>query len=213
MNSWRLGLSFEPHPPFQVPDPAISMNGFSPLGPFPEAQRDFFQVQAAHARHCTCRGKHRRARSCRLQRHHSSNRAVHWFWQTEASLKLWTPEIYESFSCPITVIRDVPVDKLDQLRGSRHIRPCLHFDFEVQTVLRELGWGWNFFKSSSKPAELRAQTDSGHQLPVDRIRFCVMCCAERVSWPRHETRNLQAEAEENVGRLLNDSGPNYLHSG
>jgi hypothetical protein len=84
------------------------------------------------------------------------------------------------------------------LKNVKDLRPLLHFDFEIETQIRELGWGWNFFKRSSKPAELRAQTDSGQQLPMDKISFCVTCCAEKINWPRYQTRNLQAEAEEEV---------------
>ncbi len=149
-----------------------------------------------HARHCHCR-PHSHG-SCPLQRKQPYDRSAHWFFQTEASLHLWTPEIYGSFSRVFTVVRQVSAAEIDNLRKPRHLRPYLHFDFEVETQLRELGWGWNFFKRSSKPAELRVQTDSGHQLPTDKIRFCVTCCAENINWPKYQTRDLQAEAEQEV---------------
>ncbi|EFX04701.1 hypothetical protein CMQ_1629 [Grosmannia clavigera kw1407] len=169
-------------------------------------QKHFFQVLSPHRQDCHCRPS--RHSGCPLKyrhqrRHQYYNRAAHWFWQTEASLRLWTPEIYSSFRCPITVMREVPVAVADRVRRIEDLRPLLHFDFEVDTRLRVLGCGLNFFKNAVKPAELRAQTDTGQQLPGDHVRFCITCCAENISWPQHPTRNLQAEAEEALG-----PGPN-----
>ncbi|OAA68273.1 hypothetical protein SPI_00468 [Niveomyces insectorum RCEF 264] len=215
MNSWRMGLSFEEYPVRETRSVSL------PLGsrlaacllpkqqqqppqtwanrrrwPRQDLQQHSFRVSSPHAHGCHCHMQHRHHTVCAPGAGRAGyNRAARWFWQTEASLRLWTPEIYSRFRCPITVMREVPVATIDALRRLDDVRPYLHFDFEVDTQLRVLGCGFNFFKSATKPAELRAQTDTGQPLPPDHVRFCVTCCAENISWPLYPTRNLQAEAE------------------
>ncbi len=131
------------------------------------------------------------------------DRAAVWSWQTEAALRLWTPEIYGAFRCPITVARAVPVATVDALRARRSpaaaadgIAPLLAFDFAVDVQLRALGLAlanlllpW---RRGSRPAELRAQSDSGQPLPRDAVRFRVACCPGAISWPLYATGRRRA---------------------
>jgi hypothetical protein len=169
------------------------------------AVSDLFRVQSPHQDHCMCR-RHRPGR-CRYRdsRRFKYNRAAHWSGQTQAQLHLWTPEIYQNMNCPLTVIRIVDADLVDRiladrtLRGLEVLKRWLHFDFDVETRLREIGWGLKgLFRSASKPPEIRAKDDSGKPLSPDRVRVCISCCAEDVNWPRFETRDLQAEVQDQV---------------
>jgi hypothetical protein len=185
----------------------------------PEPTLSYFRVHSAHSPRCSCRRSH----SCRFGNPASShggyyNRAAHWSGQTEAQLHLWTPEIYEAMNCAITVTREVDADRVDYLLDAparnpsnsraiasavHELKRMLHFDFEVDVCLREIGWGWkSFFRSATVPPEIRARNDSGKPLPPDRAGFCVACCVEKINWPRWETRNLQNEAEEQVCAII-----------
>ncbi|KAK3385942.1 hypothetical protein B0H63DRAFT_189659 [Podospora didyma] len=208
LRSWRKSLTYETYPPLQ---PEGKKSGIASLWGPPylglPAVESHWRVSSVHAERCSCR----RPRRCRprhsRQPQHAYNRAAHWSGQTEAQLHLWTPEIYESLNCPLTVTREVDGAVIDDILnhepsyGSSELRRYLHFDFDVEVRLREIGRGfWGMFKSSSKPPEIRARNDSGKPLPPDRSQLCVTCCAERISWPRHETRDLQSEAEEQIAK-------------
>lgn len=152
------------------------------------------------------------------------DRCAHWFWQTQASAHLWTPEIYESFTIPITVTRIIPVKRLSNSPKFDDILdaipkkgvPYVHFDFVATTQLRELGWRWKDylkFNHTSNPAELRAKKDFGYPVGRDRVTFCIWACAARIRWPKFPTRELQKEANEAVrspnlvfGRMMDCSG-------
>ncbi|KAK0713411.1 hypothetical protein B0T26DRAFT_804227 [Lasiosphaeria miniovina] len=207
LRSWRKSLTYEtyPQPKIETKEAGLaSLLGIgSPVPPSPEAQ---FRVSSTHAHKCACR----KPRRCRMRSssQHVYNRAAHWSGQTEAQLHLWTPEIYESMNCPITVTREVDAELIDHILsqdpsyGHYELRRYLHFDFDVEVRLREIGRGfWGMFKSASQPAEIRARNDSGRPLPPDRSKFCVTCCIERINWPQHETRDLQCEAEEQMARF------------
>ena len=168
--------------------------------PSQELQQPWFQADSPHAPDCHC--QHPPASpsdGCRRW----YDRAALWSWQTEAALRLWTPEIYGAFRCPITVMREVPVDTIDFLPydNDQALVPYLHFDFEIDVRLRVLGLGWATLltdvvrRTSSQPAEQRLQSDAGRPLPPDRVQFRISCCPENISWPLYPTRNLQDEAE------------------
>lgn len=214
LSSWRKSLTYETYPPPLIGHRDGGLTTlFSQVG-IGSQQRDyssvpessFFRVSSAHARGCCC--KRIRPWKCRQRRSRYSpyDRTAHWSGQTQAQLHLWTPEIYENINHPLTIAREVDAESIDELmlqkdspHALRELRRYLHFDFDVEIRLREIGWSfWGMFKSSSKPPELRAKNDSGKPLPVDRSKFCVSCCLERVNWPRYETRDLQGEAEEQV---------------
>jgi len=171
-----------------------------PTGPV-----SYFRVSSTHAGSCGCRRvKPWRCRH-RLSRHHEYDHSAHWSGQTEAQLHLWTPEIYENINYPLTITREVDAEIIDEVLsrgpmcGLSDLRRYLHFDFDVEVGLREIRSGfWSLFKSSSKPAEIRAKSDWGKPLRPDKSKFCVSCCIDRIHWPRYETRDLQVEAEEQV---------------
>lgn len=209
MASWRKALTYEAYPPMPEIKPAGGIGAlFTAALSTPEPEPQNFRVSSSHAENCACR----RSRRCRRRtsRHNPYDHAAHWTGQTEAQLHLWTPEIYENLNSPLTITREVNAEEIDEILAGkkwsssygRHVlRKYLHFDFDVEVRLREIGWGfWNLFKSSSKPPEIRAKNDHGKPLPPDKIHFCVTCCTERVNWPQFETRDLQTEAEEQVCR-------------
>jgi hypothetical protein len=139
-------------------------------------------------------------------------------WQTEAQLHIWSPEVYQAVDFPITVSRKVRSATVDSILDSHDtnrldvLRRYLHFDFDVEIGLREIGWGLlDSFKPKSKPAQIRARNDSGKPVPPDRAQFCFTCCAERINWPTCETRDLQNEAEEEVC-TESPTGRNYKGS-
>lgn len=122
---------------------------------------------------------------------------------------MWTPEIYQSVTLPITVVRLVEVEKItsilpldvdpdtkiNQNLNVKRLLPYLHFDFEVDARVRELGRCVNFFKRASKPPDMRVKSDYGAPLPSDRTAFCVMCEPGEIVWPSRETLNLQEAAK------------------
>ncbi|KAK3317539.1 hypothetical protein B0T19DRAFT_293470 [Cercophora scortea] len=215
LRSWRKSLTYEtyPQPKTEKRDAGLaSLLGIA-SPPIPESPAAHFRVSSTHAERCCCR----RPRRCRARhsRTHAYNRAAHWSGQTEAQLHLWTPEIYESITCPTTIIREVDAEEIDRILsrkpsyGIYELRRYLHFDFDVEVRLREIGWGfWGLFKSGSQPPEIRARNDSGRPLPPDKAKFCVTCCTERINWPQYETRDLQREAEEQVS-----TPPPFPHTG
>ncbi|KAK4207544.1 hypothetical protein QBC37DRAFT_355104 [Rhypophila decipiens] len=206
--SWRKALTYEAYPPLLEQKSGGGLAAlFAPALHTPVPEPQGFRVSSSHAHDCTCR-RFRRCRR-RLSRHNSYDCAAHWTGQTEAQLHLWTPEIYENLNSPLTVTREVSADEIDDiLNGNgassygRHVlRKYLHFDFDVEVRLREIGRGFlNLFKSSSKPPEIRAKSEHGKPLPTDKFQFCVTCCTERINWPQFETRDLQTEAEEQTAR-------------
>jgi len=131
--------------------------------------------------------------------------AAHWEWEVNLKLGYWAPEVYESFTRQVTVIRNVPVRKINQ-----HLdyQPYLHFDFKVAAGVRELGHGWNrrgILSMPLDPAELRARRDRGKLcMPPDRTRFCVSICDDVIDWPESKTRNLQLEADAEVRGIARD---------
>lgn len=208
MNSWRLGLSsgvvlsidykipssvplatrlatfMIPDEQQLLPPTRDNMSRYPPQ----DLQNPYFCVrQSCH------QDKHLRTYHPRRY-----NREALWSWQTESSLRLWTPEVYSSVRFPITIMREVPVTKIDTLpRYGGSIAPYLLFDFAVDIQLRALGigvgpWLAGLFKSGSRPAEIRLQSDTGQPLPGDRVWFSIAC--NDISWPLYPTRNLQEEA-------------------
>ncbi|KAK0648386.1 hypothetical protein B0T16DRAFT_444453, partial [Cercophora newfieldiana] len=202
LRSWRKSLTYETYPPPRTGSGGgltTLLGGSSQSLASPVS---YFRVSSAHAGGCSCRRvKPWRCRH-RLSRHHEYDRAAHWTGQTEAQLHLWTPEIYENINYPLTIAREVDAEEIDNILnrgpmcGLSELRRYLHFDFDVEVRLREIGWGfWSLFKSSSKPPEVRAKNDFGKPLASDKSKFCVSCCIHRIHWPRFETRDLQVEAE------------------
>jgi hypothetical protein len=177
----------------------------------------FFQVQypRIHGEPRVRGARQSTRRSFCRKLHRRYNSSIHWSWQTNLGLQMWTPEIYQSVALPITVVRLVKVDKIKRLlnpesdKSPNHekLLSYLHFDFKVDARVREMGRCINFFKSTSKPPDKRVKSDSGAQLPPDRTTFCVICPPEKISCPIFETLNLQAAVEVYVKdvRLL----PNF----
>ncbi|KAH8666026.1 hypothetical protein BGZ60DRAFT_432189 [Tricladium varicosporioides] len=132
------------------------------------------------------------------------DRCAHWFWQTQAASHSWLPETYESFNSPITVTRIVPVSLIENEYAKQHpdvLVRYTHFDFVVNTRLRELGWRFKDylpFSRSSKPTEMRVKNDFGYPLAVDRVTFCLWCCPFQINWPGYVTLNMQDLVEEFV---------------
>jgi hypothetical protein len=122
-------------------------------------------------------------------------------------LHLWTPEVYQALNCPITIVRKVDAEEVDRILeyGPRWnlsiLHRYLHFDFGVEVRVREIGHGMFdiLMPNTTKPAEVRAKDDFGKLMPADTSVFCLSPCLDRMHWPRFETRNLQQEAEEQVG--------------
>ncbi|KAK4675136.1 hypothetical protein QC764_500975 [Podospora pseudoanserina] len=216
LRSWRKSLTYEtyPQPRSDCRDsyrPTItSLLGLPFACPVPEPSESSFRVSSSHVSGCFCR-RHRECRH-RSSRTWPYNRAAHWSGQTEAQLHLWTPEIYENMTCPVTVNREVDAALIDSILkvnkkgwrnedGLRELRRYLHFDFDVEVRLREIGWGFmGMFRSTSQPPEIRARNDSGKPLCPDRTEFCVSCCTSKIVWPKYETRDLQSEAEDQIAK-------------
>jgi len=113
-------------------------------------------------------------------------RSIHWACQVESTTHAWTPEIYESVTIPITVIRIITGERpLDDPQ-------CLHFDFEVKTTLRCLGVGvcGPPFTNPSKPADRRIKDDTGEPLMPDYYSFCVFCSVTEDQLPTHRTLDI-----------------------
>jgi hypothetical protein len=119
--------------------------------------------------------------------------AVHWHWQTVHSAHMWAPEIYQCISLPITITRVVPVDDVDFVwKRSRYSKKAieeefLHFHFEVDVHVRELGHSLNMKNlknlitlGSAIPPEERIGEDTGKQLRPDLWAFCVSCKQEDI---------------------------------
>lgn len=139
--------------------------------------------------------------------------AAHWFWQTCPDIHIWTPELYQSISFPITVTRILRVgdverwmkqeDETNDLMSS--LKKSLHFDFEIETRIRELGHCINFFKRSSEPVDIRAKSDTGVPPHSELFAFCLFCDPKEIKyhkaedspswdWPKHDTLNMQKSA-------------------
>ncbi|KAK4176667.1 hypothetical protein QBC36DRAFT_387288 [Triangularia setosa] len=216
LRSWRKSLTYETYPPpkFDCHDsyrpPITSLLGLGFACPVPESPEASFRVSSSHISGCSC-PRHRECRH-RNSRSFPYNRAARWSGQTEAQLHLWTPEIYENMTCPVTLKREVDAALIDSILkankrgpknddGLRELRRYLHFDFDVEIRLREIGWGFmGMFRSSSQPPEIRARNDSGKPLCPDRAKFCVSCCTSKIVWPKYETRDLQSEAEDQIAK-------------
>ncbi|KAK3314036.1 hypothetical protein B0H66DRAFT_630363 [Apodospora peruviana] len=160
---------------------------------------DISPSKSKHSRLCHC-DRILNQHSCRLQdtgivRY---DKAAHWSWQARADIQLWGPENYESMRRWVNVTRIVLVDDVDECKHTEHIRPFLHFDFVLETRLRELDHGINWLKTAfrlvPKPPEVRRKADSGLPLHTDRVYFCMSPCAEMVYWPPTKTRNYANDA-------------------
>ncbi|KAK2071541.1 hypothetical protein P8C59_005956 [Phyllachora maydis] len=213
MESWRGGLVFERYPPSAALTPERGRSGFfSRWTPSAadESPPPLFRVLSRHPERCYCRVPRAGDDRCRHRssRRHAYDRCASWTGQTQAQLHMWTPEIYQNRNCVHTITREVDAAAVDALlarrtmRGLAELRRLLHFDLDVEVRLREIGWGlWGRLRPVSKPAEIRAKDDAGRPLPADRARICITCCPESINWPERETRDLQAEVEDQVARM------------
>ena len=139
--------------------------------------------------------------------------ALVWSWQTELTLHMWTPEVYESVALNVTVARVLTVDEVKTLRANNDhgtMRKYLRFDFDVKVRVRELDHTWSsLFKStlmSSRPADVRIQSDTGEALPADPTAFSIICEESDIDWPPHETYPLDEGVRaviKKVGSLSN----------
>lgn len=86
--------------------------------------------------------------------------------------------------------------------AKEHLRKYLHFDFLLESRLKELDHGWNGFKNSfrkwPKPPEMRRKADTGMPLKADRASFCISPCYKMVEWPPGKTRDTLKEADKIV---------------
>jgi hypothetical protein len=227
MRAWREGLSYESldqnHATSRravARNPAFDVTAsHRHLG---TPRKKHFHVNAGHAYWCKeCPKVHRRrciwreTSNDKVPKESQYDKAAHWEWEVNLKLGYWAPEIYESFTRGVTVIREVPVSKIPfKERDGRvyyngepaDIAKYLHFDFAVVTRLRHLRLGLRDLLPSawSRPAELRARSDTGALLAPDRATFCISCCKEMIDWPKRRTRDRQKEADDEVGC------PNYL---
>lgn len=186
MTSWREGLDYEPY-------------HHHPHHP----KHNHFDVHS----HCP---KHHPSRKWRCSPPNGDryDTAAHWQWEVNLKLNHWAPDVYQSFSRRVTIIRFVPVEDIERLiRGARdpaQLERYLHFDFVVTTVGRELGHGWKNLKKyipgfmRPDPVEQRVRADKGFVLEPDRAHFCVAVCGDLVRWPAGQTANLQEVADEQV---------------
>ncbi|KAK0106377.1 hypothetical protein ONS96_004011 [Cadophora gregata f. sp. sojae] len=233
-NSWRRGLSFESY--YSSPHGERGDHGWGEYVPRELHHHNFQVVPPNHklnADGCKCSilalPEVNKESPCRLRlsygplpnkhdtKHQKGlktyNRCAHWFWQTEVSAHLWAPEIYESYTTPITVTRIISTKLLDEKplkktieQGWEDAQRSLHFDFVVCTRLRELGrqkWTDRFpihRTSTPKPAEVRAKKDMGYPLKRDRMAFCVWACPAKINWPKRKTMNKLKVAEEEISR-------------
>ncbi|CZR67348.1 uncharacterized protein PAC_17247 [Phialocephala subalpina] len=214
-NSWRKGLSFESYAPCLIGE--SGWGGTAAVGGGHQHHHFQARTKIDHSG-CKCSTIPDPAiekSPCKFYTWEKPpwryDRRAHWFWQTEASAHLWTPEIYESFCMPITVTRIIPAKLVDdafkwKISLEEWVWHWLHFDFVVTTRLRELGHGVNegvklrnpFSTHASKPAEIRVKDDFGYPIKRDRVTFCVWCCPSKIRWPQYPTmlRQKIADAKE-----------------
>jgi hypothetical protein len=112
-----------------------------------------------------------RNKQCPWSSDHHYNLAVHWCWQTCLNLHVWAPEVYQSVSFPVTVMRSYTVDEWENSK-----RWKCHFDFEVEIFLRSMGHAGKYLQPKARPADERFIKDAGKPLPnPDRFAFCISC--------------------------------------
>ncbi|KAF2260361.1 hypothetical protein CC78DRAFT_571266 [Lojkania enalia] len=209
MESWRRGVSQEPYLASKdYSTQSICARISRALVPQPR-RLYFFRVRPPnHYR------EHHLSRHCRWVRWpHMYNGAVHWFWQTQWDTHMWVPEVYQSFKMPVTITREVPRDDLYKIVVEDHnlfekqLR-YLHFDFEVEARVRELGWGSNIFTRAGKPPDTRAKHDSGQPLGSDMSAFCLYCTFSDFDiWPTKETQDWEKAATAWVKEEMESGGP------
>ena len=205
IDSWRAGLSYET---WHQTRPSHFEHDGQYHGETTTQRHarhhHIFQVQSQHARHCVCKNPFL-PECCPFRHSGLYSRCVHWFWQVQAQPHLWVPEVYESITFHVTITRIVDPDKIEPKHiQTKDMQQYLHFDFVLKARLRELGWtlrDWFSPWRPRKPAEMRAKTDFGYPLGVEKVKFCIRACPEGISWPGRPTRNLQREAIEVVSRL------------
>lgn len=133
--------------------------------------------------------------------------SVHWFWQTQWDTHMWVPEIYQGLKMPISITREVPQEELYRIVGENHKGydkqlSYLHFDFEVEARVRELGYGSNFFRRGSKPPDIRAKHDSGQPIGSDMSAFCLYCTFSNFErWPTKPTQDFDQAARAWVRKV------------
>ena len=120
--------------------------------------------------------------------------SIHWACQVESITHAWTPEIYESVTIPITVVR---IMKKSQVPGPQDPPLDLHFDFEVKTTLRCMGVGVSgpLFINPSKPADMRIKDDTGVPLMSDHYSFCLRCNVGADKLPKEKTLDIGEAAK------------------
>ncbi|KAF2402558.1 hypothetical protein EJ06DRAFT_345557 [Trichodelitschia bisporula] len=188
--SWRRGVTVEAYPPIRDSSTQKYCAQLTKLCQSPRSRAFFgvFPSPRFHKRHeCHPQGWNCRYDSC-----------VYWAWQTNIGRSLWTPDLYQCISLPVTITRVVEVGKIEELfRKGRHreLDRYLHFDFTAEVRVRELGRCVNFFTRSAVPPDIRFKKDSGEPLPADLYAFCVACRGDdRTLWPRFRTPNLRQVA-------------------
>lgn len=149
------------------------------LAPPPPKRRDHFVVCPAKDDR-----EHEVSEECRFWKHGDQgyNCALHWFWQIESDPRMWAPEVYESVSWPVSIVRIVRCKEFRSLKEygkRRSVYPTaeqlayLHFDFKVEVRIRSLGYFTNRLRRAAKPPEMRAKSDPGEPLGSDLWAFCL----------------------------------------
>ncbi|KAM7183959.1 hypothetical protein V8F33_013275 [Rhypophila sp. PSN 637] len=145
-----------------------------------------FTIKSHHSKTCKC--PKIKSLQCHLQGTGivSYTKAAHWSWQARADIDLWCPENYESMTQSITVVRYICVDEIDPYIDHTKpglteeeihdkIRPFLHFDFLLESRLRELDHGWNGFKNAfrrlPKPPEERRKNDARGEMKTTDMKL------------------------------------------
>lgn len=127
---------------------------------------------------------------------------------------MWTPEVYESVTLPVTVARVLTVTEVDSLlarQGHDTMRNYLRLDFDVKVRVRELDHKWlNLFKSASRPADVRIQSDTGEALPLDLTAFCIIWEESGINWPKDVTYQLDNVVRTVVKKVRSFSNFDFI---
>jgi hypothetical protein len=132
--------------------------------------------------------------------------ALIWSWQTVTEAHMWTPEVYQSVTFPVSIIRVFPVDQIEQAKHGSEMRKYLQFDFDVKVRVRELDCTWtSLIKGRGKPADIRRQSDTGMAQPADLTAFSIICKDRELYWPRKATYDIDKATTRIIKKVKHTS--------